>query len=158
MWSPKRVQSGAAAGVALALWLLVALQSPGAPISLLLLAAPAALIGFSLGWLVHGFGGKRLTWLAAARSALLGAAFLTPGLRALQLIGNLSTLSSAFIILIALSASAVLGGTLWGIAGAVDDAFDEWRSARRRSAQSAGSAHGHRLHIPGSARATRTLY
>lgn len=134
MFSDRRLlRGGIISGLGVG-WVLIALGMPNGFINLLAFIAPAGLLAVASTWLFFTFAGDLFTWSRATRSVIAGVLVLTPLLSYFVGTSRSQGLTTKFLFLIAVGWAASMGGTLWNLAGATGDAFEEWQANRRARA------------------------
>lgn len=131
MFSERRLLAGGIVSALAVAWIFVALGTPDGFPDLLKFIGPAALLAMAIAWVFFTFAGNLFTWLRAIKSVIVGVAVLTPVLAYFFSTAKDQNLMTKFLFMIAMGWAASLGGTLWSLAGAVTDAFREWKADRR---------------------------
>lgn len=141
MVSQKRIVKGGFIGALVAEWILIALVMPNGFLDIVWFVGPAALASAVIVWVFFTFADPLFTWRRATVSVLIGTAIVTPPLAYYFSTSNDENLIAKFFFMIAVGWAATLGGTLWNLVGAANDAFREWRSERRLT-------HRRKLYVP----------
>jgi hypothetical protein len=131
MVDTKRIIKGGLIGALVVEWILIALVTPRGFLDLLWNVGPAALLAIAFVWVFFTFADSLFTWRRAWMSVVIGAAFTTPLLAYYFTKSNDQNVIAKFFFMIAVGWAASLGGTIWNLVGAIEDALKEWRAERR---------------------------
>ncbi len=149
MFTDRRLLRGGMISALGVVWVLIALGMPNGFVSLLAFIVPAGLITLAATWLVFTFAGDLFSWSRAARSVIGGAHVLTPFLAYSVGVSRSQDLTTKFLFLVAVAWAASMGGTLWNLAGATHDAFEEWNQNRRARRANRRTNRLRRVYVPG---------
>jgi len=148
MFSDRRLLRGGIISALGICWILVALGMPNGFIRLLVFIVPAGFLAVVSTWLFFTFAGDLFTWSRAVRSIVAGVLVLAPLLSYFVGTSRSQDLTTKFLVLVVVAWAASMGGTLWNLAGAVADAFREWRANHRAWRSTRRTGRSRRVYVP----------